>query len=158
MGCYDEVHGGWRCSQVKGLGKAFRDICPGDSVQLIPAPMTDAEYELYVKGEALVRPERDFLLIMSEGGYVTVRDGIFVEWAVSADVALPVFNSLGIPFAGRREGSLSRAVNVEAGECPVCAAVRDGTADDYRAKRAAALHEASAQRAAEKRRTTFRSV
>ena len=91
---------------------------------MIPAPMNDAEYQLYLRGEPLVRPERDFLMIMSGGGYITVRDGIFVEWAVAADLALPVFNSLGLVFIGLRKPAPSRAVSVEAGECAACSAVR----------------------------------
>jgi hypothetical protein len=158
MGCFDDVHGGWQCGQVKGLGKVSGDIFPGDSVQLIPAPMDDAEYKLYLRGEPLVRPERDFLLIMSEGGYITVRDGIFVEWAVSADLALPVFNSLGLAFTGLRRPASSRAVSVEAGECAACSAVRDGSADDYRTKRSAAMRAARAQFRAQRRRSAFRSV
>ena len=158
MGCYDEVHGGWQCGQVKGLGKGMRELLPGDSVELIPAPMDQVEYEAFVRGEARARPERDFLLAMCEGGYVTVRDGIFVEWAVSADPGLPVFDSLGLPFLGRRKPAHARAVSADARDCASCAAVREGRADDYRAERASAMRDAVAHRRAERFQATFRSV
>jgi hypothetical protein len=97
VGSYDEVHGGWQCGQTRALGKRTRHLLPGDSVELIPAPMTDAEFELYAKGQAHVRPERAFLLAMWEGGYVTVRDDIFVQWARSPLLGLPVFDCLTQP-------------------------------------------------------------
>lgn len=74
MGGYDEVHGGWQCGQTKALGKHMRHLAPGFGVELISVPMDDVMHELYVKDQARVCPERDFLVAMSEGGYLTVRD------------------------------------------------------------------------------------
>lgn len=161
MGCYDEVHGGWQCGQTKGLGKGLRRLLPGDSVELIPAPMDEAAYELYVKGQAHVRPERDFLLAMSEGGYITVRDGSFVKWARSACPGLPIFDSLGLPFLGRPLKVAVKVVSEQARDCAACAAVRSGRVADYRAELEAArseVRDVAAQRRADRARAGFRSV
>ena len=161
MGCYDEVHGGWQCGQTKALGKRMRNVLPGDSVELIPAPMDDDVYALYVKGQAQIRPERDFLLAMFERGYITVRDGIFVKWARSPYPGLPIFDSLRRPLLDPPLASPVKMVSSEARDCAACAAVRGGRVNDYRAERVAAAHvhaAAIAQWRADQARAGFRSV
>lgn len=161
MGCYDEVHGGWQCGQAKGLGKGMRQLLPGDRVQLIPAPMDDEAYEAYVRGRARARPEQDFLMAMSEGGYLTIRDGVYVKWARAAYPGLPVFDSLGRPFLDRPLVAAARTVSVAARDCAACAAVRCDRVSQYLAQRAAASRaqrDAVAQRRAERARAGFRSV
>jgi hypothetical protein len=137
MGCYDEVHGGWRCGQTKALGKGMRHLLPGDSVELIPAPMDDPMYAAYVKGQAHVRPVRDYVVAMSEGGFVIVRDGVFVKWARSAYPGLPIFDGVGKPFLAGLVATAVKVVSAEARHCAACAAVRGGRVDAYRAEREA---------------------
>jgi hypothetical protein len=161
MGSYDTVHGGWRCGQTKALGRGLGCVLPGDQVEVIPAPMDAEEYEAYLNGEIQARPERDFLVAMWQGGYLVVRDGIFVKWARSAYPGLPIFDGGGHPFLERPVPAESKAVSVDAGECRACKAVRHGTLDAFRQELAAAAlvrEEVAAHRRAERARAKFHSV
>ena len=155
------MHGGWRCGQTKALGRRSRHLLPGDRVDLEPVPMDEAEYEAYLRGEVRVRPERDFLVAMPEGGYLTVRSGTFVEWATAAYPGLAIFDGVGRPLLGEPVAADVEVVSLEARDCAACAAVRGGRLDAYRRQRAEAARSRKdevAQRRAERARARFHSV
>jgi hypothetical protein len=161
MGSFDSVHGGDRCGQTKALGKRMRDLVVGDPVEVVPAPMDEAQYEDFLDRKLVARPERNFLVAMPEGGYLLVKDGVLLAWQGHVSDGLPVFSYLGYPDsaegAERTEGETAfDAVEaaLEAEDCPVCSAVRDGMVPQYREQLAAERAERRALRA----RAAMRSV
>jgi hypothetical protein len=98
-------------------------LLPGDNVELIPAPMAKREYEAYIRARPALDRRTTSQVVMAEGDYVTVGDGIFVEWA-RRKYALPIFDDLGQFFPGRPAAIV--AMNVGAGARD-CAVLRCGT-------------------------------
>lgn len=96
MGSYDEVHTGYRCGQVKALGKGFRRLVPGQAVILQPCVMTSEQHDQFGP-EMPARPEvRDFDVQMALE-FLHVRDGVITGWDENLDLGVPLFDYTGWP-------------------------------------------------------------
>lgn len=94
MGMYDTFHAGTRHGQTKALGKSLAEYLPGDRAQIIPAPMDEESYEAYLAGE--IAPVADSAqVVMMEGGFLTLRDGVIEGWVDVREPSLPLFDYLG---------------------------------------------------------------
>lgn len=96
MGTFDEVHSGVRCGQTKALGRKLGRLVAGDAAQIYPAPMNDEEHQAWLRGESWAVAQSGQVL-MPEGGYLTLADGIFIDWVDGRDPVLPLFSELGHP-------------------------------------------------------------
>lgn len=155
MGSYDTVHGGDRCGQTKALGKRMRNLVVGDAVEVVPAPMDEQQYEVFLDGQTPARHERDFLVAMTEGGYLLVAGGALQAWQAEAPAGLPLFNYLGYADAERDDDiAMASDAALEAENCMFCAAVLDGRVAELREELATERAERRAMRA----RAAMRSV
>lgn len=114
MGCFDTVHFGSRCCQIKALGKGLRDYRRGDRVALV-------EVDAFPGGEDFPRFDVSaFQVEMGSGGFLQVRDSTIVDWTTDPDPVVPLFDNGGhqleVPNGPRWDD--------EAGDCEVCAAIR----------------------------------
>lgn len=163
MGSFDTVHGGDRCGQIKAFGKNNSGLVAGDEVQLIPAPMDDAQFQAWLDGTLPARPERDFAVQMYEGGAVVVTNGVITGWSDQAPTGLPLFDGSGYPLAEPVPADTAAASDAAATalDCPTCAAVRNGTVAEHRDELAAqrqAIRDAADGRRAERARAQFKVV
>lgn len=86
MGMFDEVHTGDRCGQTKALGRSLSQLIPGHYVEIIASGhQTPTATVAAVDGQVL----------MSEGGYLTICDGLLLSWADDRDLSLPLFDVFG---------------------------------------------------------------
>ena len=76
MGCYDTMLAGNKDGQVKLWDNTMREFKIGDSV-----PSED----------------RSFSIVMREGGYCNITNGIFVSWTDKPEHPL-IFDKYGEPF------------------------------------------------------------
>lgn len=84
MGMFDTLHMGERCGQTKALGQTLRNWVAGDLVELCPETSVASGVSL-----------TSFQLVMSEGGFVVVREGVLCSWESRPVVGLPLVGNYG---------------------------------------------------------------
>lgn len=88
MGMFDNIHDGNRHGQTKAFSPASRDLKIGDPVYI--EDLGEAVY-----GTAPATRHTDGQVNCSFGGWLIVRDGIWVEWAEQPASDLPRFDNTG---------------------------------------------------------------
>jgi hypothetical protein len=119
MGRYDDIHTGTRCGQTKAFGKGLGDFSIGDSVKIHqdPLPIENYDYPTYTDGQVAVQGVG--------GGWLIVRDGVWVDWVDDPVEDLPCFDDAGRPVAhGLRWQDWVEANLQPEPDCVYCEAIR----------------------------------
>lgn len=120
VGFFDTVHAGWRCGQVKCLGRNLSDVRLGDRVEFVESSRLP-EYVLEPHERPVPDPAATLQVEMAEGGWLQLRDGVFVAWTNEAAEGVRRVDRFGWAWTPGRGTPYLDSGHVH---CGICAEVR----------------------------------